>query len=264
MAVILLTNDDGIMSPGLRILHESLRELGEVVPVAPESPRSAAGMSLTFHKPLRMNEIIVRDTKAYAVSGTPADCVSIGISRVLGGKFPDVVVSGINLGDNVTAQTVFASGTVAAAIHAAILGIPSVAFSMETVEPSQRTEHEEIRLEAAADRAFSIVDIVMRRGLPTGVDFLNVNFPHNVSSDTPMKVTRLGLRKYEDYVVERSDPRGRPYYWQWGDVRNPEDFEPGTDAHALFVEGAISITPLQVDPSRGILRETLEEYFGKR
>jgi len=262
MPTILLTNDDGIMSAGLRILSESLTGLGNVVAVAPDSPRSATGMSLTFHKPLRMNEVTVRDVKAYAVSGSPADCVSIGISKVLGGKAPSVVVSGINMGDNVTAQTVFASGTVAAAIQAAIIGIPSIALSMEVPEGEHNPEEHEERIEIAASRAYPIVDIVIRRGLPEGVDFLNVNFPYDVRTDTPLRVTRLGRQKYEDYVLERTDPRGRPYYWQWGNTRDPKEFEPGTDAHAVFVERAVSVTPLQIDPSRGISQRLIDQYLG--
>lgn len=262
MPTILLTNDDGIMSAGLRILYESLGGLGNVVAVAPDSPRSATGMSLTFHKPLRMNEVTVGGVKAYAVSGSPADCISIGISKVLGGKAPNAVVSGINMGDNVTAQTVFASGTVAAAIQAALLGIPSVALSMEVPEGERDPHEQEERIEVAASRAHHIVDIVVRRGLPEGVDFLNVNFPYDVRMDTPLKVTKLGRQKYEDYVLERTDPRGRPYYWQWGDTRNAKEFEPGTDAHAVFVERLVSVTPLQIDPSRGISHRSIEEYLG--
>jgi 5'-nucleotidase len=262
MPTILLTNDDGIMSVGLRVLMESLGGLGDIIAVAPDSPRSATGMSLTFHKPLRMSEVTVNGVVAHAISGSPADCVSLGISKVLSGKRPDIVVSGINMGDNVTAQTVFASGTVAAAIQAAIIGIPSIAFSMEVPEGEHSTEEQEPRMETAAARAFPIADLVVRRGLPKGVDFLNVNFPYDVRADTPFKVTRLGTQKYEDYVVERVDPRGRPYYWQWGNSRDPKEFEPGTDAHAVFVERAISITPLQIDPSRGVSQKAIADYLG--
>jgi len=264
LATILLTNDDGIMSVGLRALWDGLNGLGQVVAVAPESPRSATGMSLTFHKPLRVNELTIQGAKAYAVSGTPADCISLGISKILGGKKPDVVVSGINLGENVTAQTVFASGTVAAAIQAAIMGIHSIALSMEMPSVEAGLPEVEARVEAAAERAFAVVDMVARRGLPEGVDFLNVNFPYDVGADTPTKVTRLGPRMYDDYITERADPKGRPYYWQWGSVRDPKEFEPGTDAHALFVEGAISITPLQIDPSRGVSQDAIARYLRSR
>jgi len=262
MPTVLLTNDDGIMSVGLRILADSLGGIGTVIAVAPDSPRSATGMSLTFHKPLRMNEVTVGDMKAYSVSGSPADCVSIGISKVLGGKAPDAVVSGINIGDNVTAQTVFASGTVAAAIQAAIIGIPSIALSLEIPEGEHNPEEHEARIEVAASRACPIVSTVIRSGLPRGVDFFNVNFPYDVRSDTPLKVTRLGRQKYEDYLLERTDPRGRPYYWQWGNTKDPKEFEPGTDAHAVFVERVVSITPLQIDPSRGILEGSIDKYLG--
>jgi len=261
MPTVLLTNDDGIMSVGLRMLADSLDGLGTVIAVAPDSPRSATGMSLTFHKPLRMNEVTVGEMKAYSVSGSPADCVSIGISKVLGGKAPDAVVSGINIGDNVTAQTVFASGTVAAAIQAAIIGIPSIALSLEIPEGEHNPEEHEAKIEVAASRACPIVEKVIKRGLPKGVDFLNVNFPYDVRSDTPMKVTRLGRQKYEDYLLERTDPRGRPYYWQWGNTKDPKEFEPGTDAHAVFVERAVSVTPLQIDPSRGILEGSIDQYL---
>ncbi len=257
MTTILLTNDDGVRRLGLWALHDAIEELGDVVVVAPESVMSATGMSLTFHKALRIKRVVIDGRGAFAVSGTPADCVSLGIHKILAGKRPDLVVSGINEGDNTTAQAIYASGTVAAAIHAAILKIPAAAFSL-TLPENEKTRREELRyrMREAAHICREIIAWILDEGLPDGVDYLNVNFPYTVTRDTPVKITRLGSFRYEDYVIERRDPRGRPYYWQWGKQRPLDGFQPGTDAYTVFVERQVSVSPLRVDTSANVDTES--------
>src|SRR5438105_12034820 len=128
--LVMVTNDDGVQSPGIIALAEALSDFARVVIVGPEGPQSAAGMSLTFHKPLRVNTVTVGKWACHAISGSPADSIMVGINKILPSR-PDLVVSGINLGDNVTIQDIFASGTIAAALEAAVMGLPSIAFSME-------------------------------------------------------------------------------------------------------------------------------------
>lgn len=258
MPTILVTNDDGIASQGLWPLCDKLKSVGRITVIAPESPRSATGMSLTFHKPLRVRKMSIGGRHGYAVSGNPADCVLLGVSQILSGALPDIVISGINLGDNVTAQTVFASGTVAAAMQGAVMGIKAIAFSLalpESPRPSKGALNE--KLGVASDFAERISAHVLRKGLPVGVDYLNVNFPFEITQTTRMKITRLGRSKYADNVMERKDPRGRPYYWQWGAFRPSAEFERETDLHAVWAERSISITPMSLDSSLRVE----EDYF---
>lgn len=258
MADILLTNDDGVMSPGLWALHRTLTGTGEIVVVAPDGPRSATSMSLTFHKPLRISKISVNTREALAVSGNPADCVSLGVGQILKGQKPRVVVSGINSGDNTTAQSVFASGTVAAAMQAAILGIPAIAFSVVAHEDHALTSEDyETRLRLGLVLARRLVSHILKESLPKGVDFLNVNFPERIGKSTPIRVTRLGRLRFENFIVEREDPRRTPYYWQTGNWLEEERYEPGTDAYALLVEHAVSITPMTLDVSANADAESL-------
>ncbi|MEM3684332.1 MAG: 5'/3'-nucleotidase SurE [Conexivisphaerales archaeon] len=242
---ILVSNDDGPSSPGVQALVKSLSEFAEVYPVIPETPRSGTSMSLTFHKPLRIREVSVAGRRGYLVSGNPADSVMMALNRILESR-PDVMASGINIGDNTGLQDVFASGTVQAAIQAAFAGIPSVAFSMQIQEAAIFSPAEaKGNFQAASDWACRIIKWIAYEGLPEGVDLLNVNFPLRVSKDTKVVVARLAKKKYQNYVEQRLDPRGRPYYWVWG--KRLEKYEEGTDAYAVLERGFISVTPLKVD-----------------
>ena len=197
---------------------------------------------------------------AYAVSGNPADCISLGINKILNGRKPDLVVSGINEGDNASIQAIYASGTVAAAVHAAILGIPSIAFSLYIPENNWREKQGiRLRMRNAAEVAGRITKWVLDKGLPAGIDYLNVNFPYNVDKDTEIAVTTLAKARYDDFIIERKDPRGKPYYWQWGKLKPVTEFKHGTDAYVLFVEKKISISPLSLDTSVEVGEELLEE-----
>jgi 5'-nucleotidase len=242
---ILVSNDDGPQSKGLHALVRALLDVGEVVPVVPEGPRSGTSMSLTFHKPLRIREVAIAGVKGFVVSGSPADAVMMALNRILDRR-PEAMASGINIGDNTGLQDVYASGTVSAAIQAALAGIPSAAFSMQIAEQVIFSPAEaRAEFGVAASHASKIMGWILRNGLPEGVNLLNVNFPASVSPDTKAVITHLTLHKYENYIVERLDPRGRPYYWVWGN--RMKEYEDGTDARALMQDGLISITPLHID-----------------
>ncbi len=245
--MILISNDDGPASPGLHSLIRELSDLDEVSFSIPEGQRSAASMSLTFHKPLRVKRVKIRGISGYAVSGSPADAVSIALLKLFDER-PRVLVSGINIGDNTGVQDIFASGTVAATIQAAIMGVPAVAFSMEIGEQFVFSAGgARGNFARAATVAKTIVKYVMDEGLPKDVQFLNVNFPSEINDETEVLITWPATTKYDNYVVKRIDPRGKPYYWLWG--KRLDRYPEGSDAHALFDLRAISITPMKVDLS---------------
>jgi len=172
-----------------------------------------------------------------------------------------MVVSGINIGENLTIQDILASGTVAAAMEAALLGIPSIAFSME-VPDSMTFIHglKDQTFSLPASIAAEISLEVLEHGMPAGVNLLNVNFPWKTGPRTKVKLTSIEVRKYRDYVIERKDPRGRPYYWMWGS-RLPT-FRKSSDVYAVHKEKAISISPLSLDLTPQVL--TQMKSFGAR
>ncbi|MDW8083986.1 MAG: 5'/3'-nucleotidase SurE [Candidatus Caldarchaeum sp.] len=245
MTRILLTNDDGVRRIGLWSLYEVLKPLGDVYVVAPESEKSAVGMSITLHKPLRIRRYRIHGTVAYACSGTPSDSVITAVRKIMP-EPPDLVVSGINEGNNVSLQAVYGSGTVAAAIRASLMGYPSVAFSLCLSEAGPvAVSWMKKAMKTAASKAKPIIEYLLRNKLPAGVDYLNVNFPYEVSEETRYVLTSTARARYRELVEERIDPRGRPYYWLKGKLL--ENLEPGTDAHAIFVEKAISVTPMKTN-----------------
>jgi 5'-nucleotidase len=262
--LIMVTNDDGVTSPGIIALADAASDLGSVMIIGPDGEQSAAGMSLTFNKPLRVTKVRVGKRVCYAVSGSPADSTMIGIHSILPRR-PDAVISGINKGENLTIQDIFASGTVAAALSAALLGIPAIAFSMEipqsrTIVHGRRDSNFTIPARIAAE----ILREVLEHGLPTGADMLNVNFPWGTTWDTRVKITSLEARKWRDSVLEREDPRGRPYYWLWGS-RMP-NFRRDSDAFAVHKLRAISISPLSLDftPKRSAEFKKFEKRVASR
>ncbi len=230
---ILVTNDDGIHAPGIHALAESLKTVGEVTVVAPDRERSAVGHSLTLHHPLRALQL---GPNTFAVDGTPTDCVNLGIHNLLSFK-PDIVVSGINRGANLGDDVTY-SGTVAAAMEATLMGIPSFAVSLVT-------EGLGTNYEAAAEFACRLALQIHEKGLP-GDTFLNVNVPDlPCDSLLPSRVTSQGKRRYEGNIVGKLDPRGRKYYWIGSAQLSFLDLE-GTDYHAVS-RGHVSITPLHLD-----------------
>lgn len=232
--LILVSNDDGVYSPGISILARSLRRIqkARVVVVAPDREKSAASHALTLHRPLRVERV---GPQIYSVDGTPTDAVTLGVHSILRKK-PALIVSGINRGANL-GEDVHYSGTVSAAMEGAIMGIPSVALSV--------VGNGTVRYDVAASFAVRLARRVLREGLPRGV-VLNVNVPN--LPPTKIKgyaVTRLGRHAYGDVIVEKMDPRGRPYFWIGGNPNQYEDL-PGSDCEAQL-SGKISITPIQVD-----------------
>ncbi|ASJ09111.1 5'/3'-nucleotidase SurE [Thermococcus siculi] len=247
MPRILLTNDDGIYSNGIRAAVKALSELGEVYVVAPLFQRSASGRAMTLHRPIRAKLVDVPGAKvAYGIDGTPTDCVIFAIARF--GKF-DMTVSGINLGENLSTE-ITVSGTASAAIEAATHGIPGIAISLEVDWKKTLGEGEGIDFSVATLFLRRIAEAVLRKGLPGGVDMLNVNVPSDATPETPIAMTRLARKRYCPTVEERVDPRGHPYYWIVG--RRTTEFEPGTDAYALKVERKVSVTPINIDMTAGV------------
>ncbi len=229
MTRILVTNDDGVFSEGIKLLARALEPLGKVTVVAPDREQSASGHSLTLHRPLRMRQI---EERSYSVDGTPTDCVNLAIAWLMKDEPPDLVVSGINFGCNLGEDVTY-SGTVSATFEAMLLGVPSVAISQEVGE--------HFSFEPAATVARALVAGLVEAELPRDL-LLNVNVPSAPISG--VRVTKLGKRTYSQSVVEKRDPRGRSYFWIAG---TPEwSAQEGTDICAIG-EGQVSITPLHLD-----------------
>lgn len=230
--MILITNDDGVHSPGIHALAKRLRELDEAVIVAPDRERSAAGHSMTLHRPLLIEQL---KDGVYSVNGTPTDCVNIAVKGLLS-TVPRLVVSGINKGPNMGDDVTY-SGTVAGAIEARILGIPSFAISLAA--------RQDFRFSDAAEVALQVARHIMTVGEAEGT-LLNVNVPNLPAAELKgTAVTRLGKRIYHQMTVERVDPRGKKYYWIGGGEPEWERGE-GTDFDAID-RGLVSITPLHLD-----------------
>ena len=237
---ILVTNDDGIQAAGLHALAQALRPLGDVTVLAPDRNWSASGHVKTMHRPLRVREVELPDgTPALSSDGAPSDCVALAVLGVLDRPI-DMVVSGINPNANLGHDVTY-SGTVTAAMEAAIQGLPGIAVSLDTPEGHSGARD----YTPAAEVAASVARKVMQDGLPRGL-VLNVNVPYGPRLGMRgVAITRQGLRVYRDELVRRQDPRGRPYYWIGGETPSGLS-EPDTDFWALQ-ENYISITPLQLD-----------------
>jgi 5'-nucleotidase len=253
--VIVITNDDGVRSPGLYALYQAAQGLGEDVRiVAPSGPQSAAGMSITFFKPLRIERVKLEGPTAYAVSGSPTDCVFLAKYKLFKGKNIRLVLSGINLGENLTLQSFYTSGTVSAAMAAALNGINGIAFSMVM---NYKDEPPLKAFEGAKKYAKMIVAAVLEKGFPRSVDVLSVNFPATIDDKTRIKVVPMARTMFDEYVVERHDPRGQKYYWLGGRLK--QGFEEGTDVHTVMVENNVAVTPVVLsNHSDDAMRSTVE------
>jgi 5'-nucleotidase len=249
---ILLTNDDGIHAPGIKAMYRALSGVAEVWMVAPERPRSAAGHAITLHKPLRIVPTSVADDiQGFACSGTPSDCVSLGVEVVMGGSC-DMVISGINAGANLGWDVTY-SGTVAAAIEGAILGMPSIAISV-TLEGGA----EAFDFSPAARFGARLALQLAASPLPANT-LLNVNVPALPGTELKgVEVTHQGRREYIDRIDTREDPTGKPYYWLGGSLREDEP-DPGSDVHAV-IESRISVTPIHLDMTAYRLLEQVSEW----
>jgi len=232
MKTILVTNDDGVHSEGIKALAEALAQLGDVTVVAPMQEASAIGHALTLRRPLRIESIA---PKTFGVDGTPTDCVNLAISHVLGRK-PDLIVSGINKGWNLGDDVTY-SGTVSGALEGALLGIPAIAVS--TQNKGRRNLFE---FGSAAKAAATLADLVLDRGMPKFM-FLNVNAPYGPSKG--FRITVQARRNHITVVDERVDPRGGAYYWI---EEGQNEWEPHDRSDYQAVrDGYISVTPLEPD-----------------
>jgi len=235
--IILVTNDDSIVAPGIKALVEAMSEFGRVIVVAPDSPQSGKGHAITLEEPLRMQKVDVFDgIEAYQASGTPADCVKLAVDKVLNRK-PDICVSGINHGSNSSINVIY-SGTMSAAMEASIEGIPAIGFSY---------------LDYSFDADFTgckhyakiIVEKMLNQEFPDNT-LLNVNFPKLPKQEIKgLRICRQAHAKWVEEFDQRNDPRGKEYYWLTGEFKN-NDLGEDTDEWALQ-NGYVSVVPVKFD-----------------
>ncbi|WP_291907880.1 5'/3'-nucleotidase SurE [Chitinophaga sp. CB10] len=249
--LILVTNDDGITSPGIRALIEAVRPLGRVVVVAPDSPQSGMGHAITIGVPLRLNQVdIFEGIEAWQCSGTPVDCVKLARDKILGGK-PDLCVSGINHGANHSINVIY-SGTMSAAMEAAIEGIPSAGFSYLEYDYAA-----DFSLPAKVAR--EVAERMLASELPGGALF-NVNIPIvEEKKFRGIKICRQADAKWVEEFDERRDPHGKKYYWLTGEFKN-RDTGDDTDVWALE-NGYASLVPVQFDLTNYQLKKKLAEEW---
>jgi len=246
---ILLTNDDGINADGIKAFWRALTEIADVTVVAPETEMSAVGHSITLSDPLRVRQVKLNGQPyGLAVNGTPADCVKIAVRAILRER-PDMVVSGINHGQNVATNIIY-SGTVSAATEGTILGIPSVAVSLASFAGGD--------FSVAVDYGIRVIKEVAARGLPPDV-LINVNVPAVPRAQVKgTKVCRMGMSKFSDMFERRVDPRQRDYYWQGGRMEmSPEDQE--ADIQWLS-ENWVTVTPIHYDLTHYGLLDRMREW----
>jgi 5'-nucleotidase len=242
---ILVTNDDGIHSEGIKTLAKALSEVGDVFVVAPDRERSAIAHSLTLHRPLRVDRV---KKNVYALDGTPADCVHLAVNSILQRR-PRLVVSGINKGGNLGDDVTY-SGTVSAAFEGTLLGVPSFAISL--------VARSRFKFQPAARFAVRVARRILKKGLPPDT-LLNINVPNLAEEEIrSYRVTVQGRYTHENGVVEKVDPRGRKYYWI-GEAPFVFDRRGNTDFEAVS-ENAISITPLHLDLTQYAFIEDLKKW----
>lgn len=240
MLRILITNDDGYTSPGLYMLYDAVKDLGEVLVFSTELPRSAVAHTISFNKPLRVHRIRFSGYELYVTDGTPVDAIHLAVS-LLGFK-PNLVFSGVNVGENLSLQHIFYSGTLAAAIEAALMGVPAIAFSAD-VKTFEELEKKELR-EIVTKVARVLAEFVAKQGFPRGADVLSVNIPSPDRFRRCVRLAKASRIRWVSVYEERIDTRGRPYYWL---EPKPVDPKPGTDVYAVVIEGCVAITPLTVN-----------------
>lgn len=249
--VILVTNDDGVTAPGIMNLVEAVKDLGKVIVVAPDKPQSGMGHAITIGQPLRLQKVSVFEgIEAYSCTGTPVDCVKLAVDKILHFK-PDLCVSGINHGANHSINVIY-SGTMSAAVEAAIESIPSAGFSLL-----------DYNIEADFTGARKYAKEIVEKMLTTKLDkhtVLNVNIPSMPAEFLKgIKICRQAYAKYEEDFIERADPHGRNYYWLTGEFVN---FDKGkdTDVWAL-ANNYVSVVPVQFDLTNYVLKTQLEKIW---
>ncbi len=232
---LFLVNDDGIFAPGLTALIDSVQDQGEITVIAPHQEQSGMSQAITVHQPLRLTEV----ERGYVLDGTPTDCVKMGLQGL--GLQPDFVLSGINCGSNLGTDILY-SGTVAAALEAVILGIPAIAFSLcgsAEFMPTATAIVKRLLFENPA--------ILSTPGLLGAGHVLNINIPALPLEEIKgLRLTKMGVRKYDGVLQRREDPRGGVYYWMGGRPASMDALEPDIDLAAVD-QGFVSITPLGFD-----------------
>jgi 5'-nucleotidase len=249
--LILVTNDDSIVAPGIRALIEVMKEIGDVIVVAPDSPQSAMGHAITINNTLKLEKVhLDKDlSQEYSCSGTPVDCVKIAVNEILKRK-PDLCVSGINHGSNSSINVIY-SGTMSAAVEAGIEGIPAIGFSL--LDYSWDADFEPIK-----SHVKQIALGVLEKGLPEGV-ILNVNFPKLNKEDIKgIKICRQAKAMWQEEFDKRTNPQGKEYYWLTGEFVN-QDKGQDTDEWALE-NGFISVVPVQFDLTAHHAIQTLNNW----
>src|SRR5437764_210545 len=248
--MILVTNDDGVDSPGLSALARALKRVEDVCVIAPNRNWTAAGHTKTLDRPLRVTEITLPATrmKGFASDGSPSDCVALGFLGLAPTR-PRLVVSGINTGPNMGSDITY-SGTVSAAMEGVVSGVPAIAVSLG--------DYFDLEFEYAASFAARLARRILREGIERDV-LLNVNVPRGRrSAIRGVQVTRLGRREYNDELIRRKDPFGRDYFWIGGSPPGGVG-EPGTDLHAVAA-GYVSVTPVQLDLTNHALIEQIAAW----
>ena len=249
--VILITNDDGVTAPGILNLVEAVKDLGKIVVVAPDKPQSGMGHAITIGQPLRLHKIhAIDNVETWACTGTPVDCVKLAVDKVLHRK-PDICLSGINHGANHSINVIY-SGTMSAAVEAAIESIPSVGFSLL-----------DYSIDADFAGARKYARIVVEKMLKTKLDkhtVLNVNIPSvPLELLKGMKICRQAYAKYVEDFIERQDPHGRHYYWLTGEFVN---FDKGKDTDVWALDNNyVSVVPVQFDMTNYVLKSKLEKIW---
>ena len=242
----LISNDDGITASGILASKMAVEEICETYVIAPETQQSGIGHALTLYEPLRVNEHTLKDgSKGYGVTGTPTDAVTLALFEIMDER-PDIMISGINTGFNIGKAELTTSGTLGAAIEAASFGTPTIAIPQEVTRDDIKFENGEnqVDFDFAGKMLNKLVKIVLKKGLPEGIDLLNVNVPANPSDDK-FEIANLSERMYIPDIDKRLDPRGKPYYWIGG---IPYDSHaPGSDGHTLSELNRTTITPINID-----------------
>ncbi len=249
--VILITNDDGITSPGIRALYEAVKDLGQIVIVAPDKPQSGMGHAITIGHPLRLQPSdLFPGIDAYSCSGTPVDCVKLAVDKVLHRK-PDLCLSGINHGPNHSINVIY-SGTMSAAMEAAIENIPAVGFSL--MDHSMNADF------SAAQHYARVITEKMLKDKPTKHILLNVNIPNFPLSEIKgYKICKQAYAKYQEKFLERKDPSGKKYYWLTGEFVN---FDNGRDSDVwALANNYVSVVPVQFDLTNYDLKTKLEKQW---
>jgi 5'-nucleotidase len=251
---ILITNDDGVNAPGIKNLIEAVKDFGEILVVAPDSPQSGMGHAISINRPLRMEKLDLFDhwnVTTYQCSGTPVDCVKLAIDVLLKGEKPDICLSGINHGSNASINVIY-SGTMSAAMEAAVAGVPSIGFSS---------------LDFNFDADFTVAQSVVRQLVTKIIQdempehfLLNVNIPKvKVEEFKGIRICRQADAHWTENFIQRQDPRGKDYYWMVGKFVNRDKGE-DTDVEALKL-GYASVVPIRIDLTEDATKQWLENKW---